>query len=453
MRPIERLRWLGSSGPHVIANAKPSVKVDGPVLLSATKEDVLGRHLMPDSKAYRPFRLAMSFHPDAPDWLKEYRENLFGFHVSPPVWELSDFLGFVKEFRGFGRSVRRFVSSWYFVHERRTLSTDLEYEAQGDRSWRHRDILRMCHVKAAEEDTNWLFGYIVGRPDFSSDHADPILHAIHVVKTNGAPLEILEELVTRYRVPENVWPKELAARVRNPRRFPRAGGLQAPRDEADDLQHQIDMGKVKPSNVVEFLNARGYLQEYPRLRLLDALKMLLVAGKKSRALAEAFEDTLPKLMAQWPNLSKKKKSALGAATSNELFGVHSLVGADDRTLAHGLPNISKRALAALILTEARSSGAQQIGASRRTNLIVVDVLTKEILLREETRGVPTIFISLGRSPTDTELPEGITEIHGYSSDIHRFIGSYSSSVGGNQFVLEEAKRPPKMKKAKFVTGF
>lgn len=71
------------------------------------------------------------------------------------------FAGYVEQFRGWGRSLRRAISSWYTD---KTVD-DLAYQAVKYRQregWSHRDLLRLAHPKAVDGHRD-LFDWICGR--------------------------------------------------------------------------------------------------------------------------------------------------------------------------------------------------------------------------------------------------------------------------------------------------
>lgn len=72
------------------------------------------------------------------------------------------FAGYVEQFRGWGRGLRRAVGDWYL----RTPVDDLAYQAVKYRQregWTHRDLLRLAHPGTVEPDRKRLFDWICGR--------------------------------------------------------------------------------------------------------------------------------------------------------------------------------------------------------------------------------------------------------------------------------------------------
>lgn len=72
------------------------------------------------------------------------------------------FAGYVEQFRGWGRGLRRAVADWYL-----SMPVDaVAYQAMKYRQregWSHRDLLRLAHPATDETDRKQLFDWICGR--------------------------------------------------------------------------------------------------------------------------------------------------------------------------------------------------------------------------------------------------------------------------------------------------
>jgi len=80
------------------------------------------------------------------------------------------FAGYVEQFRGWGRGLRRAVGNWYLWRD----VDDVAYQVVKYRQregWTHRDLLRLAHPKASADDRRALFDWIT-----------------HDVEIGGAPL-------------------------------------------------------------------------------------------------------------------------------------------------------------------------------------------------------------------------------------------------------------------------
>lgn len=70
------------------------------------------------------------------------------------------FAGYVEQFRGWGRGLRRAVASWYVEREVDQLAFQaVKYRQRG--GWSHRDLLRLSHPVATEPSRRALFDWIV----------------------------------------------------------------------------------------------------------------------------------------------------------------------------------------------------------------------------------------------------------------------------------------------------
>lgn len=105
------------------------------------------------------------------------------------------FAGYVEQFRGWGRGLRRAVGDWYL----RTPVDDLAYQAVKYRQregWTHRDLLRLAHPGTVEPDRKRLFDWICGR-----EVAHDGLRTVEgFERAQRAPLARIPELVREYRL-------------------------------------------------------------------------------------------------------------------------------------------------------------------------------------------------------------------------------------------------------------
>ncbi len=77
---------------------------------------------------------------------------------------LFTFAGYVEQFRGWGRGLRRAIADWYL---RRPVD-DVAFQAAKYRQragWTHRDLLRLAHPVTEDADRQRLFDWICGRRD------------------------------------------------------------------------------------------------------------------------------------------------------------------------------------------------------------------------------------------------------------------------------------------------
>jgi 60 kDa SS-A/Ro ribonucleoprotein len=85
----------------------------------------------------------------------------------------------VKALGGWGRGTRKAFQNWYVNRKPESLALQLVKYQQRD-GWSHRDILRKCHVRPANETLNGLLHWAVkGWPGIGVEpHPDVAMHTI-----------------------------------------------------------------------------------------------------------------------------------------------------------------------------------------------------------------------------------------------------------------------------------
>jgi 60 kDa SS-A/Ro ribonucleoprotein len=74
------------------------------------------------------------------------------------------FAGYIEQFRGWGRGLRRAVADWYLSKPVDAVAYQAVKYRQRE-GWSHRDLLRLAHPATAEADRKQLFAWICGRSD------------------------------------------------------------------------------------------------------------------------------------------------------------------------------------------------------------------------------------------------------------------------------------------------
>jgi 60 kDa SS-A/Ro ribonucleoprotein len=69
------------------------------------------------------------------------------------------FVKYIKQFRGWGRSLRKAVASWYTDKELKTLCYQL-VKYRNREGYTHADVLRLCHAKTSDEVRNAVFKWV-----------------------------------------------------------------------------------------------------------------------------------------------------------------------------------------------------------------------------------------------------------------------------------------------------
>jgi 60 kDa SS-A/Ro ribonucleoprotein len=103
------------------------------------------------------------------------------------------FAGYVEQFRGWGRGLRRAVADWY---QSKTVD-DLAYQLLKYRQregWSHRDLLRLSHPYADSSHRNSLYRYVT-HGDANLASVAPLVHAFEQAQTCTAPrlLELIDQ--------------------------------------------------------------------------------------------------------------------------------------------------------------------------------------------------------------------------------------------------------------------
>ncbi|MFF2082191.1 TROVE domain-containing protein [Nocardia sp. NPDC058176] len=105
------------------------------------------------------------------------------------------FAGYAEQFRGWGRGLRRAVANWYLDKP----VADVAFQAVKYRQregWSHRDLLRLSHPAATDDERRRLFDWICGRPA----DLDGLALVDGFQRAQSAPVERIPELVREYRL-------------------------------------------------------------------------------------------------------------------------------------------------------------------------------------------------------------------------------------------------------------
>ena len=216
---------------------------------------------------------------------------------------LFNFLGYVEQFRGWGRALRRAVGSWYTEMPAHRLAYQTVKYRQRD-GWTHRDALRLSHPKASSEQHQAIFHWVTqGWPSVGEvPHPDAVLRKIWAyerAKTAAHEREIVrlvsehnlpwEAVPTKWLKSPSVWEALLptlpmTALLRNLGRLS-AIGLLGPLQNANNLvadrltnEDHLQKARIHPIAVLAALTTyeqgkgmRGKLLWTPVPRVVDAL--------------------------------------------------------------------------------------------------------------------------------------------------------------------------------------
>lgn len=128
---------------------------------------------------------------------------------------LFHYVQFIEQFRGWGRAQRKAIASWYLNKSPLSLAQQVTKYVQRD-GWSHRDLLRLAHPKASNEELNLIFKYIVKGelPAFLLDSSNSLnealnyLSAVEAVK-NSKDSSFVSQKIVEFNLPREVIPTEL----------------------------------------------------------------------------------------------------------------------------------------------------------------------------------------------------------------------------------------------------
>lgn len=198
---------------------------------------------------------------------------------------LFEFLTYVQNFRGWGRSLVRAVDDWYANRTDASLALQLVKYRQRD-GWSHADVLRLAHKRGARPANMNLYSWAR-----RTDASHPIYDAF--IEAQTAPVDRLVELIVEFDLP---WecvpdahlndPKVLAALLpamgqtalmRQLPRLTKAGVLDGVAKRLAD-PNLLEAGRVHPMQVLTALRTyqsgrslRGSNEWTPNTRIVDAL--------------------------------------------------------------------------------------------------------------------------------------------------------------------------------------
>lgn len=201
---LDRFLILGTDGGTYYVNEGPHTRENAGVVLECVKEDglrtvnriveVSDRGLAPkNDPAIFSLALAAKNGDDA--------TRSLAYKVMPKVCRtgthLFQFAEAIDSLGGWGRGARKSVANWYLDKEDDKLAYQLVKYRQRD-GWSHRDLLRLSHPVAKDENHDQLLAYAAGKPNWTSNPS-PIINAYEASKT--ATVKQTVDLIREYRLP------------------------------------------------------------------------------------------------------------------------------------------------------------------------------------------------------------------------------------------------------------
>jgi 60 kDa SS-A/Ro ribonucleoprotein len=212
---------------------------------------------------------------------------------------LFQFAESVNGLRGWGRGLRRAVGRWYLERPVDQLAYQVIKYKQRE-GWSHRDMLRLSHPEAAEDDAvrRALFDWICGRE--VAAEALPAIVRVHNVVAKAETASEVAELVRANRLPHEAVPSQfmgereiwsalldempMTAMIRNLNRMTLAGLIEPMSDAARHVAGRITdaralaKARVHPVAILQALRTyaagrgvRGSLTWDPVREVVDAL--------------------------------------------------------------------------------------------------------------------------------------------------------------------------------------
>jgi 60 kDa SS-A/Ro ribonucleoprotein len=260
------------------------------------------------------------------------------------------FAGYVEQFRGWGRGLRRAISDWYVDRDADALALQLVKYQQRE-GWSHRDLLRLAKPQPARDgSTDLALRWAVGKADGDSIARGPsLIRAFEAAKVASTPAESAA-LISAHRLPweavksehlrsPEVWntlipTMGLGALVRNLGRMTENGTL-APGTRALDTllarladSSAIRSARLHPISVLSAMltyangkGVRGQLSWTPLPAIVDALDAAFYAsfgsvepaGKRTMLALDVSGSMSGGVVAGVPGLTPKLASAAMAA--------------------------------------------------------------------------------------------------------------------------------------------
>jgi 60 kDa SS-A/Ro ribonucleoprotein len=172
--PLERLRRflvLGIDGGTYYASERELTKANAEVVLAWARDrsgELVDEVVSISVSGRAPRNNAALFALAAAAALGDAEGRKAALAALPKVartgTHLFVFAGYIEQFRGWGRGLRRAVADWYLSKPVDAVAYQAVKYRQRE-GWSHRDLLRLAHPATAEADRKQLFDWICGRSD------------------------------------------------------------------------------------------------------------------------------------------------------------------------------------------------------------------------------------------------------------------------------------------------
>lgn len=232
-------------------------------------------------------------------------ERAYALNEMPKVARTSThlftFVNYVQQFRGWGRSLRRGVASWYTSRTPESVAYQMVKYRQRE-GWTHRDVLLKAHVKPVDESMAKSFDFAAGRVnELTGDEKLAVIdaflqaqnlgdndvdQAVTLIQEGGLPWETLPDgLLDKPAVWEALLPKMgQTALLRQLPRLTRIGLLKPLSEHGKNIaemltdKERLIRGRIHPIGILNALatyrsghSLRGNTTWEPNEQIVNAL--------------------------------------------------------------------------------------------------------------------------------------------------------------------------------------
>lgn len=333
------------------------------------------------------------------------------------------FAGYVEQFRGWGRGLRRAVADWYLSKPVDEVAYQaVKYRQRG--GWSHRDLIRLAHPATTEADRKQLFEWICGRSTSGPEIVEgfqkaqtastaaewvAILDRFPSLSWEMLPDAALGEAVVWSKLLDNGIPQ--TALMRQLPRLTRLGLLAPMSETLDAVVRQLTDGdrlqkaRVHPANVLvaartyaSGASARGQSSWEPVGQIVDALDAAFYAS--FAAVRPANKRTLLAL-----DVSGSMTSSLSGLpiTAREVSAAMALVTAstEPQTTTVGFTTSAKASRPGLFRRNAGVDGIAPLPISPRQRLDDVLRTVSDLPFSGTDCALPMLWATANKVKVDT----------------------------------------------------
>jgi 60 kDa SS-A/Ro ribonucleoprotein len=212
---LRRFLILGVDGPSYYASERQLVKENAEVVMRCarldgvrTVDEIVAVSVSGRNPKQQPVLFALAVCASAEDAATRAYALSALTKVCRTGTQLFLFAGFVEQFRGWGRGLRRAVGAWYTDKDPDALALQLVKYQQRE-GWSHRDLLRLAKPQPERDSaTDVALRWAVGKADVDLPINTPaMLRAHRAAMASSSPKETAA-LVTSARLPWEALPSE-----------------------------------------------------------------------------------------------------------------------------------------------------------------------------------------------------------------------------------------------------